>query len=158
MAPLKLEAGLLRIVRHALVAVLGVLVTEEETAAVTVALAVVRGHAYAPRALGVYLAEQLEVPLVAHGEVVSAVAQVESARALVAVAWHDEAARIALGEREEAVRDGQRQRYVGHNEIGGTEHDILTRPYLGAGEGYVEVWVLLVARSITAMLKVKHAA
>ena len=132
MTPLHFERFLLRIVGHILIAGLGVLKTQEETARIAVALVVVACCRHAPRAFSVYLAEELEVPLVVDGKVVATVAQVESAVVLVAVCRHDEARRVALGEREETVRDGQWQWHISHNQISRTEGYVLARAHLAS--------------------------
>ena len=90
MGPLYLETLLLGIVRQTLVAGLCVEVRGIERAGVFVAFLVVAGGGQAPRAFGVYLTEKFQVHLVADGEIVSSVAQIESAGALVAVCRHYE--------------------------------------------------------------------
>ena len=72
---------------------------------------------------------------------------------LVAICRHDESAGIALGEGEETVWDGQRQRHVGHHQIGRAEHHILARAHLGSRERQIEVGMGLVASGIFTMLQ-----
>ena len=151
--PLYLEAGLLHVVGHILLTVDGILVTGKEGAAVAVAFAVVRSSREPPRPLGVDFAEQLQVHLVVDGKVVAAVAQVEAALHLVAIGGHDEARGIALGEREETVGNSQRQRYVAHNEVGGTEDHVLAWAHLSTRQGDVEVGVGFVASGVAAVLQ-----
>ena len=157
MVPLDLEALLLGVVGHSLVACLRVLITEVERSVVTVSPAVVAGRAQAPAALRVDLAEQLQVPLVADGEVVASVAEIEAAVILLAIGGHDEARTVFLGEREEAVGDGEGQGHVGHDQIGGTEDHVLARTYLGTREGDVEVGVWIVARRVASVLEIDGA-
>lgn len=155
--PLYLEALLLGEVGHALVARLGVLIAEEEGARILVALLVVAGCRDAPGALGIDFSQQLEVPLVAHGKVVAAVAEIEAAVALVTVRGHDEAAGVALREGEEAVGDGKRHRHVAHDEVGGAEDHVLARTHLGARQGDVEVGMGRVAGGVASVLQVDDA-
>ena len=157
MVPLYLETLLLGEVGHALVAVLRVLITEIERAAVLIAFVVVRGSRQAPRALRVDLAEQLQVHLVANGKVVATVTQVESAGTLIAVGRHDEAAGVALGEREETIGNGQRQWHVAHHQIGWSEDGVFARAHLASRERDIEVGMRLVAGSIAAVLN-EHLA
>ena len=154
MAPLYLEALLLREVRQSLVAGLRILVTEEERTGIPVAFPVVAGRRNAPRPLGVDLPQELQVPLVADGEIIAAVAQIEPAVVLITVVRHDESARIFLRKREEPVGDCQRKGYVGHDQIGRTEDDILARAHLGTRESDVEVGVRIVTGGIAAMLQI----
>ena len=132
MAPLHFETGLLHIVGHVLLAIDGVLVTGEETATVAVALAVVGGGRESPRPFGIDFTDELEVHLVAEGKVVAAVTQIETALGLVAVGRHDESAAVTLREGEEAVGDSKRQGYIGHHEVGRTEHHLLAGLHLAA--------------------------
>ena len=154
MAPLYLEALLLREVRQSLVAGLRILVTEEERTGIPVAFPVVAGCRNAPRPLGVDLPQELQVPLVADGEVITAVAQIEPAVVLITVVRHDESARIFLRKREEPVGDCQRKGDVGHDQIGRTEDDILARTHLGTREGDVEVGVRIITGGVAAMLQI----
>ena len=157
MVPLDLEALLLGVVGHSLVACLRVLITEVERSVVTVSPAVVAGRAQTPAALRVDLAEQLQVPLVADGEVVASVAEIEAAVILLAIGGHDEARTVFLGEREEAVGDGEGQGHVGHDQIGGTKDHVLAWTHLGSREGDVEVGVWIVARRVASVLEIDGA-
>ena len=154
MAPLQFEALLLGKVWHSLVAVLRILVTEEEGTRVFVSLSVVAGCRESPRSLGINLTQQLQVPFIVHGEIISAISEIESSCRFIAVGWHDETAAVALGEREEAVRDGKRHRHITHHEIGWSEYHILARPYLGSGERDVEVGMRIIAGGIPSVLQI----
>ena len=156
-APLHLETLLLGEVGHTLLARSGVLVAEEEAARVSVALAVVARRRDSPGALGVDLPQELQVPLVAHGEVVAAVTQIEAAGVLVTIGGHDESAAVTLGEGEEAVGDGEGHRHVGNDEVGGTEHHVLARAHLGTREREIEVGVRVVAGGVSSVLQVDHS-
>ena len=152
-APLQLKTGLFRIVGHIPFTRNGVLVTEEELTAVTIALTVVRGCRQAPRTFRVDLTQQLQVHLVADGKVVTAVAQIKTFFHLVAIGRHNQSATITLGKGEEAVRDGQRQGNVGHHKIGRSEHHVLTRTHLRPRHGQIEVGMRIIAGGITTMLE-----
>ena len=154
MAPLYLETRLLRVVGHVLLARLGVLETQEETARVLVTLAVVGSRGHAPRPFGVDFAQQFQVPLVAYGKIISTVSQVEAPIALVAIGRHDESAGIALGEGEETIGNGQWHGHVCYHQVGGAEGHVLSRAHLCPGKGDIEVWVFRVASGIAAMLQV----
>ena len=157
MAPLYLETGLLGIVGHALVAVLGVLVTEEETAVIAVSLAVVACSREAPGAFGIDFAQQFQVPLVVDGKIIATIAQVETAGTLVAITGHDETAGIALGEGKETIGYGQRQRHIGHHQIGGSKNHILARTHLGTRKGNIEIGVWGITGGVESVLEIQHA-
>ena len=154
MAPLQFEALLLGKVWHSLVAVLRILVTEEEGTRVFVSLSVVAGCRESPRSLGINLAQQFQVPFVVHGEIVSAVSQIEASCRFISVGRHDETAAVALAEREETVRDSERHRHIAHHEIGWSEDYILARSYLGSGERDIEVGMRIIAGGIPAVLQI----
>ena len=100
--------------------------------------------AESPGAFGVDLAAQGEVDVVVDGEVVSAVAQVESLVVVFAERREDDAARILFGEWEIAERQGQREGHVGEHHVSGAGHDILVGAHLGARQLEVEVGMLVV--------------
>ena len=106
-APLQLKAGLRRVIGQSLVARLGVLVAKIEAAVVAITLAIVCCCRYSPRTFGVYFAQKFQVPLVAEGEIITYVAQVKAAFALVAVSRHDKAAAVFLGKGKKTVGNGQ---------------------------------------------------
>ena len=157
MAPLHLEALLPMVVGKPFVACLCILIVEEEAAVVFISLTIVGCDRQPPRSLRIDLAEDFQVELVAQCKVVSTVSEVESACTLVAIRRHNESARIAFREREEPVGNGKRQRYIGHDEVCRSHHDIFSRSHLASREGNVEVGMFSVARRIAAMLKIYHA-
>ena len=157
MAPLQFEALLFREVRHTLVAGLGVLIAKEERATVFISFFVVAGSREAPRAFGVDLTQEFQIPLVAHGKIIAAVAQIEATAVLVTIRRHDEATGIALGEGEEAIRDGEGQRHIGDNQIGRTEDYVLAGTYLGARQSNIEVGMGFVASGVAAVSQVDLA-
>ena len=154
MTPLHLETLLLGEVRHSLVTRLRILVTEEEGTGILVSLAVVACRRKSPRTLGVDFSQQFQIPLVADGEIISTVTEIETAVALITIGRHNETAAVALGEREESVWDTQRHRHIADHEIGGAEDDILAGAHLGSGERDVEVGMRIIAGGISAMLQI----
>ena len=157
MAPLHLEAGGFLIVGHVLFAIHRTLIAGKERTAVTIALAIVRRSGNTPRALGVNLTNEFQVHLVADGKIVTTIAQIETSGRLITIGWHDETRGIALGEGEEAIRNGKRQGHISHHQIGRSEHHILARAHLSARQGEVEVGVWLVAGGITSVVE-EHLA
>ena len=154
-SPLQAETARFGVVGHSLVSGLDVLIVETEVAGVFVAFVVGRRRIGLPRAFGVDAAREAQVDVVVDGEVVAAVAQVESAGRLVAVAGHEEARRVAAAEGEEAERYGQRQRHVGQHEPRRAEDDVLLGPHLGTAQRQVEVGMLVVvARGVAAVFHV----
>ena len=153
MTPLQFEAGSLLIVGHILLSVLCVLIAEQEGTTVAVALDVVRGCRQAPRALGIDLAQQLQVHLIRDGKVITTIAQVEATTGLIAIGRHDQTTAIVLGEGEEAVGDCQWQRHIGHHEIGWSKDHILTWANLGTRHGNIKVRMGIVTSGIAAMFE-----
>ena len=78
MLPLELVAFFLHVVGHSLVARLRILIAYINASAVAIALVVIAGRRQHPRTLGVDVTENLQVPLVAHGEIIAALTQIES--------------------------------------------------------------------------------
>ena len=132
MIPLQFETGFLLIVRHILLTLDRTLIAEQERAAITVALDIVRRCRKAPRALGIDLAQQFEVHLIGDGEIIATITQVETTTGLITIGRHDQTTTITLGEGEESIRNRQRQRHVSHHEVGGSEDHILARTHLRA--------------------------
>ena len=97
-----------RIVRKTLVARFRVLIAEKETAVISIAFAIVGGSRQSPRPLRIDLAQQFQVPFIAHGKIITAITQIKSSVALVALGRHDESATEFLRKWKEAVGDGQR--------------------------------------------------
>ena len=131
MTPLQLEALLLCEIRHSLVSILRILVTEEEGTGILISLAIVACRRKSPRSLGIDFSEEFQVPLVTHGKIITTIPEIESARTLITVCRHDETAAVALGEREETVWYGYRNRHIAHHEMSRSEDHILIRSHLG---------------------------
>ena len=157
MAPLQFEALLLGEVRHTLVTGLGILVAEEERTAIFISFFVVAGSREPPRAFGVDLSQEFQIPFVAHGKIIAAVTQVESTAALITIGWHDEAAGITLGEGEEAIRNGERQRHIGYYQISRTKDHVLAGTYLGTRQSNIEVGMRGVACSVASVSQIDLA-
>ena len=153
MAPLDLITRLLRVVGHVFLTVDRILITDEERAVVAITLLVIRLGTDTPGALRIDLADEFQVHLVADGEVIAAVAQIEATLHLVTVGRHDQTAGITLSKGEEAVRNGQRQGHVGHHKVGRTEDHILARAYLGSRHRQIEVRVRVVTGGIASVLQ-----
>lgn len=151
MAPQYLKVGLLRVVGLALLAIDRFEVADVEAAAVFVALHIARLRAHSPRTLGVDFARESQVSIVAEGEVVAAVAQVEASLVVIAECRHDHARRVTVGEREKAERHCQRQRQTGKHHIGRANDYVLAGANLGLGELEIEVGALVVvARGVAS--------
>ena len=144
MAPQHLEVGLLGVVGHAFVAEDGLEVVDAERATVLVALGVGGLGAYAPRTLGVDLTGKRQVDVVADGQIVTAVAQIEAAVVVVSEGGEDDAGRIVLGEGEISERQGDGQGQAGEHHVGGAGDDVLAGNHLALGELEVEVGALVV--------------
>ena len=155
--PLHFEARLLGVVGHVLVARHGGEVRHVDIAAVAIAVGVVALGRHAPGPFGVEFAEEFEVHAVGEGEVVAAIAQVETAGSLFAVGGHDESRRVGAVEGEKSVGNGQWQWNVGHNEIGRTEKSFFPRTHFRAGESEAEVGVVGVAGGVLRVLEVEVA-
>ena len=154
MAPLQFVAFLTLVVGHSFVASARVLVAEVERTVVFVAFAVVGCRRNAPRALRVDFAEQFQVDFVADGEVIAAVAQVETTSVFVAVGRHDKTARITFRKGKEAVGNGEWQRHIAHDEMGWAKHDILTRTQFCSRDGDVKIGMGCVAGRVAAFHQV----
>ena len=157
MRPLDLETRRLAIVWHVLLTMDRVLITGQERTIVSIAFPVVRRSRQTPGALGIDLTDQFQVHLVADGEIVATVTQIETAIGLITVGRHDQTAGITLRKGEETVRHRQRQGHVSHHEIGRTEHHIFTRAHLRTRECQIEVGMRIVTGGIAAMLE-EHLA
>ena len=154
MAPLDLETLLFGEVRHALITILGILIAEIERAGILVSLAIVAGCRDTPGTLGIDFAQQFQIPFIIHGEVISAITQIEASCRFVAIGRHDETAAVALGEREESVWDGKRHRHIANHKIGWSEDHVLARSHLCPGERDIEIRVRIIAGGISAMLQI----
>ena len=157
MRPLDFQALRYAVVGHVLLALHRAQETEIDVAAEAVTLVVVRLEARAPRSLRVYFAQGFKVEIVVHRPIVTAVAQVEAARGLIAVRGHYETARILLADGEETVGHGQRQRHVLHHEVCRAEYRLFAWAHLTAREFQVEVRVLGVAGSVFGMAQIERA-
>ena len=157
MRPLDREAGFTYVVRHVLVARHRILVAGIERTAVTIALLIIGCCRESPRALSIDFTQEFKVDLVVDGKIVAAITQIEATRRLVTISRHDDTRRVALGEGEKAIGNSQRQRHIGHHEIGGTEDDILARTDFGSRQGEIEVGVWLVAGGVASVIEIHIA-
>ena len=154
--PLYLEALRHHIVGHILLALHRADETGVEVSAESVALAVVHLAAQSPGALRVDFAQGLEVHVVVDGEVVAAVAQVETANRFVAKGGHNKARRVFLGHPEESEGHEQRQGHILHDQVGRAKETLLARNDLGAREFEAKVRMLGVAGGIGGVLEVER--
>ena len=97
-----------------------------------------------PAALGVYLAAQGEVHVVVDGEVVTAVAKIESPVEVVAEGGKYDSAGVFFREREVPEGERERERHIGEHHIAGACHHIFLGPYLGLGQLEIEMRMLVV--------------
>ena len=157
MGPCHLQTRLFRIVRHVLVAVHRVLVRHHGISAEPIAFGIACFAAQSPRALGVDFAQYLEVYLVVDGQVVSSVAEIETACHLVAIGRHDDSRRIAFGKGEEAVGYGYGKRDILHDKIGRSEEGLLAGIDLSLCKFQVEVRMVGVAGGVFGIFHIEHA-
>ena len=155
--PLYLEALRHHIVGHILLALHGADETGVEVSAESVALAVVHLAAQAPGALRVDFAQGLEVHIVVDGEIVAAIAQIETANRFIAKGGNDETRGVFLVYREESIGNGKRQWHILHNQVGRAKETLLARYDLGARDFDVEVRVLGITGRIGGVLEVEGA-
>ena len=153
MRPLDLETRRLAIVWHVLLTMDRVLITGQERTIVSIAFPVVRRSRQTPGALGIDLTDQFQVHLVADGEIVATVTQIETAIGLITIGRHDQTAGITLRKGEEAVRHRQRQRHICHHKIGRTEHHVFTWAHLRTRKCQIEVGVRIVTGGVATMLE-----
>ena len=155
MAPLHLETGRLRKIRHVFLTSERILIIYQERTTIAITLSVVRSCRDSPGTLGIDLTQQFQVHLVADGKIVTTVTQVEATVCLITISRHDKTAGVAFCKREESVRNGKRQWNISHDEISRTEDDILAWTYLCPRHRQIEVWMRIVAGRIATMLE-KH--
>ena len=155
MAPLYLKLSGLRVVTRIFLTIHGTEIADKESTVIFVSFLIVGGSLKSPASLGVDLSEQLQIHLIADGEIISSVAQIESLRHLVTISRHDKSTAIALCKREESVRYSQWQRHIGHHEVGRSEHHVFSRTHLCPRHCYIEVGMRVVTGGIASVLK-KH--
>ena len=159
MAPYNFEVLGHGVVAQSLVACLGHLVVHLKQARELVAFHVVGLRTQGPRAFREDVSTQLQVHLVADGEVITSVHQTEAAAGVIHIGRHQEAGLVTAGEGKEEERYGQRQRHVLHYQIGRTGYHIFLGAYLGVGHLHIEVRMfVVVARGITALLHIELVA
>ena len=158
MTPLHLETLLLGKVRHSLVTRLRILITEEETSRVLIAFAVITCSRNTPGALRVDFTQEFQVPLVIDGKIISTISEIEASVAFITIGRHDETTTVALGKREESVRDCQRHRHIAHHEISRSENHILTRSHFRSGKRNIEVRMRIITGRISTMLQIDSSS
>ena len=155
--PGELEVGILVVgVVVAVDALLGDAVAGVERALVLVALVVVGLGLGGPREVGVDVAQQREVPVVAQGEVVAALLEVVAAVVLPSVGGDEHARGAALGDGEEGEGQRHRRRHILYREPCRAGHNLVAGDELALGEVDGEVGVGVVAGGVAAAAEVHH--
>ena len=103
MAPLNLETGGHGVIRHIFLAFHRALISCIQRATETIALTISALGVQSPRALRVYLAQELDINFIIDSEVPSTITQVETAIGLVAEGRYNQTAGVFTGEGEESI-------------------------------------------------------